>query len=217
MKSLFIALGVLAATFSPFTYKDVASLAPNIIQLDQYSTYSEAHLVEDIPITNAGGVLQAVVEIPTGTSGKWEIIENGNLEWEFKKAEPRIVNYLPYPGNYGSVPQTLGGDGDPIDVIILGQAVARGEVVGFTPIGLMEMIDGGEEDYKIIATMANSPLAHINSLVQLEEEYPGVKDIIEIWFSNYKGIGADVVIGGWQDQSGAVDYIQAAYQKFSNK
>ena len=54
--------------------------------------------------------------------------------WEFKDGKPRIVKYLGYPGNYGMVPKTLlpenlGGDGDPLDVIVLGPQVERGSVI----------------------------------------------------------------------------------------
>lgn len=100
--------------------------------------------------------------------------------------------------------------------MILGQAVPRGEVVSFNPIGIMEMVDDGEEDYKVIAVMENSPLSHVESLSQLQKEYPGIKEIIEIWFSNYKGTTGNIQIGGWQDEVSARAFIEKAHTTYLN-
>ena len=69
---------------------------------------------------NHDGTVKAIVEIPAGTSAKWEISKDDPhaVYWELKKGAPRIVDYLGYPGNYGAIPGTalpkeLGGDGDP--------------------------------------------------------------------------------------------------------
>ena len=51
------------------------------------------------------------------------------LEWEEKDGEKRVVKFLGYPGNYGFIPQTLGGDNDPLDVIDLEESIDRGEIV----------------------------------------------------------------------------------------
>ena len=73
-----------------------------------------------------------MIEIPTGTTAKWEVVKpSGELRWEFDQGRPRVVRYLGYPGNYGMIPRTLlpkeeGGDGDPLDVVVLGPAVPRG-------------------------------------------------------------------------------------------
>ena len=73
--------------------------------------------------------IQVVIEIPTGTTAKWEVDKSdGLLHWQIKNGNPRIVEYLGYPGNYGMIPRTLlakdsGGDGDPLDVIVLGPPV----------------------------------------------------------------------------------------------
>ena len=51
---------------------------------------------------NADGTINVVVEIPAGTNAKWEVCNpDGAMEWELVNGRPRIVNYLPYPGNYG--------------------------------------------------------------------------------------------------------------------
>ena len=52
--------------------------------------------------------IQVVIEIPTGTTAKWEVDKSdGLLHWQIKNGNPRIVEYLGYPGNYGMIPRTL--------------------------------------------------------------------------------------------------------------
>ena len=82
----------------------------------------------DLEAFNEDGTVRAIVEIPTGTSAKWEVSKDDPkaVYWEYKNDKPRVVNYLGYPRNYGAIPGTalpkeLGGDGDPLDVIMLGR------------------------------------------------------------------------------------------------
>jgi inorganic pyrophosphatase len=67
------------------------------------------------------------IEIPAGTKQKWEFNdETGEIEKDYKDEKERIIQFLPYPGNYGFIPETLAGDGDPIDVIDLDESEQRG-------------------------------------------------------------------------------------------
>lgn len=171
---------------------------------------------------NEDGTVRAIVEIPTGTSAKWEVSKDDPkaVYWEYKNDKPRVVNYLGYPGNYGSIPGTdlpkeLGGDGDPLDVIVLGQAVPRGEVVDVRVIGVLKMLDGGEQDDKLIAVLAkDSPFAHMESMAQLDAEYPGVSQIIDLWFANYKGPDGGMEGLGFEDASIARTVLEAAAANF---
>jgi inorganic pyrophosphatase len=104
------------------------------------------------------------------------------------------VRYLGYPGNYGMVPRTLlpreqGGDGDPLDVVVLGDAVARGTILEVRVVGLLKLLDGGEWDDKLLAVQAGTALGEVEDLEQLNARFPGVTRIVEIWFENYKGPG----------------------------
>ena len=73
--------------------------------------------INDIPLIENEN-FQIYIEIPAGTSEKWEVnkktVEN---ELEIKRGKPRIIDFIPYLGNYGFFPQTLSGDNDPLDVI----------------------------------------------------------------------------------------------------
>ena len=149
-------------------------------------------LTDYIPIYTDGNV-NAVIEIPSGTLDKWELNKlNGQIEWELIDDKPRIVNYLGYPGNYGLIPQTLlskekGGDGDPLDIVVLGPPVERGSIIKCKIVGVLFLMDQGERDDKLIAVSVNSPLYDINDITDLNKNYKGISEIIKMWFTNYKG------------------------------
>ncbi len=156
---------------------------------------SDINYLHDIEPINRDKTVNVVVEIPAGTTQKWEISKiDGSILIETLKGKPRIINYIGYPGNYGIVPMTLlpknkGGDGDPIDIILLGPSEERGSVVPGKVIGRLNLIDNGEIDHKLIAVQKNSALFSVNTITELDEEFPGVSKIIETWFANYKGKG----------------------------
>jgi len=156
----------------------------------------EKHLVKDFTPLLGNGNINVVIEIPTGTNEKFEVDKTtGRLKLEvLNNDKPRIINYLSYPFNYAMVPRTLlpkklGGDGDPLDVIVLGKPIERGLVVECKLIGVLKLLDRGEKDDKLIAVSANSRFYNVNNLEQLEAAFPGVLDISKIWFTNYKGKG----------------------------
>jgi inorganic pyrophosphatase len=102
---------------------------------DGYTLIGKKNYLTGYEAIDRLGNINVVIEIPTGTTAKWEVEKStGHLKWEFVDGVPREVSYLGYPGNYGMIPRTLlpkelGGDGDPLDVIVLGPAVKRGTVL----------------------------------------------------------------------------------------
>ncbi len=170
-------------------------IAPELKYIDPYTLSSPDNLLKNSPSKDASGNIQAVIEIPAGRTEKWEMDkEDGNLKWNFKKGRPRVLKYIGYPGNYGMVPRTLlskesGGDGDPLDIILLGPPLKRGEVASAKLIGVLKLLDKGEQDDKLIAVQFNSPLKKADSIEELDERFPGITKILELWFTNYKGNG----------------------------
>lgn len=166
--------------------------------------------------------IHVVVEIPAGTNAKWEVAAEGRrLEWERRHGRGRVVQYLAYPANYGMVPRTLlpaerGGDGDPLDVILLGSAVDRGRVLAARPIGMLEMLDGGERDDKIVAVPLQGPLSDATDLATLRERYPGVDRILETWFTSYKGPGR-IEASGWGDRAEALTAVREATRFYAER
>lgn len=150
-------------------------------------------LLRDYKAINKDGSINTIIEISNGLREKWEVSKlNGSLSREFYMGTPRLINYKPYPVNYGMIPQTIlpvsrGGDGDPLDVLILGEKLRQGKIVKVKPLGVMRMIDGGDIDDKIIAVPINSPLSSYNNIDHLNSVSPEILEEIKLWFLNYKG------------------------------
>jgi len=194
-----------------------ASCGQETATTEQTTTKTEEklHLVHDINPSNEDGSVNAVIEIPTGTSEKWEINkESGQAEWQEEDGKPRIVNYLSYPGNYGMIPQTYlskesGGDGDPLDILVIGPSVERESILSCEVIGVLLLRDRGEQDDKLIAIGENAPIQDVHSITELDSNYAGISTIIETWFSNYKGVGKMESLG-WGSKDTALYILDQA-------
>lgn len=189
-----------------------------LIQLKLIRIICQRHL------KNKNGTINAIIEIPTGSNEKWEVskIDGSVINWEFKNGQPRIVHYLGYPSNYGTIPNTalpksLGGDGDPLDVLVLGSAIMQGSIVQVRLIGGLKMLDGGEQDDKLIAVPVTeqSPFKNIHSIKEMQQQYPGVLTIIETWFSNYKGSDANVDIQGILSKQEALGVLDKSIKYYT--
>jgi len=96
---------------------------------------------------NAPEEFNTIIEIPKGSNNKYEIDKTTGLI----ALDRANYSSAPYPFDYGFAPQTLWEDGDPLDVIVLTTfPLPPGILVRVRPIAIMEMIDDGESDYKII-------------------------------------------------------------------
>ncbi|SFR58217.1 MULTISPECIES: inorganic diphosphatase [Maribacter] len=183
------------------------------------------NLLTDVSPIFEDGDVNAIIEIPAGTVDKWELNKsNGKIEWELVDDKPRIVEYLGYPGNYGMIPRTLlskenGGDGDPLDIIVLGSSIERASIVKCKIIGVLYLLDRGEKDDKLIAIAENSTFYKVNNIAELDEKYNGITEIIELWFSNYKGPNK-MISNGFGEKNNALDILKIAineYQLNKNK
>lgn len=168
-----------------------------------------------IPTMVSNNSFNAVVEIPAGTNKKYEY---NPLQKEFiidtENGKERVIDFLPYPGNYGFIPSTLsktdlGGDGDALDVLILSESLSTGTVIEVLPIALLKLIDDEEIDYKIIAIPVDKSKQIITatSYQNLSTNYPKLIEIVEIWFLNYNKNDISR-IEGWGDEQEALEEIQ---------
>lgn len=124
-----------------------------------------------------------VIEIPAGSFTKYEIDpEFGYVLVDRYQSMPVV-----YPANYGSLPSTLAGDGDPLDALVLTrEPVVPGAVIRSRAIGVLNMIDGGEEDSKIIAVPA-SDIDPTYDDIQDIADLPAIeRERIEAFFRVYK-------------------------------
>jgi inorganic pyrophosphatase len=201
-------------SFKSFTIKGCCSLLFFIV----FSCNKTTDFYK-LPLYSSNGVLNVVIEIPAGTNKKFEYnVGSNTFEIDQKDGKDRVVNYLPYLGNYGYFPSTYsdpekGGDGDAIDVLLISESVPTGSVIEVIPIGVVKLIDDGELDYKIVAVPyhTDKQIISATSYNELSLNYPEIKQIIELWFLNYNK--DDVAkIDGWGDQEEAITEIKR-YEK----
>lgn len=155
-----------------------------------------------------GEALNVIVEIPAGTNHKVEFTPAAGFTLDtVSGGGKRIINFLPYPGNYGFVPSTMmdknrGGDGDPLDVLVLSETVPTGTLIATTPIGALLLRDRGEIDTKIIAVPLDPKLRvfAVDNFLDFALEHDGARSIIETWFLNYKGTKKMELIR-WEDEN----------------
>ncbi len=107
------------------------------------------NLWHDIPVgDDAPNEINVIIEIPKGSYNKYEIDKETGLI----ALDRANYSYAPYPFDYGFAPQTLWDDGDALDVIVLTTfPLNPGILVKVRPVAVMDMVDSGESDYKVIA------------------------------------------------------------------
>ena len=164
------------------------------ININDFVVESKVDLIREVSHINDDKTYNAVIEISKNTNAKWQISKIKNqFEQEFYKGKPRIINYKPYPANYGIIPQTVlpinsGGDGDPLDVFVIGEQILRGEIIKIRPIATVKMFDYGEMDDKIIAIKSDDKkFKNIKSLEDMKAISPNEIEQLISWLKNYKG------------------------------
>lgn len=136
------------------------------------------------------GIAHAVIEIPAGTLEKRQYESaTGTYPIDVRNGVPRRVAFLPYPANYGFIPSTRmhkaeGGDGDAVDVFVLCGTLPSGTVLEVKPIGIVELLDAGERDDKVIAIPVDPSFAVFN-VEDIHELPAAVLEILTIWLLNY--------------------------------
>lgn len=169
---------------------------------------------ELIPALTERGV-NAVIEIPAGTNHKAEYdYDSGEFTVEIRNGKKRVVNFVPYVGNYGFIPSTymdpaIGGDGDALDVLVIAESVPSGTVMEVIPIATLELVDDNEIDTKLIAVPVDTALQVIGAtdFMTFTLEYNAAQQIIQNWFLNYKGPGV-TDMKGWKDERHAMSQVK---------
>ena len=156
----------------------------------------------ELPIGDrAPEVFRAVIEIPKDGTQKFEY----DKQLHVFKLDRNLHSPVHYPGDYGFIPSTLSDDGDPLDVLVLMPAPSfPGCVMEVRPIGLLEMLDQGVLDEKVLAVGKNNP--RYNNVWNYTDIYPHMLKEITHFFSIYKDLeGKRVEIKGWHDAAYARD------------
>ena len=158
-------------------------------------------------------IVNALIEIPKGSRAKFEIDKASGLI----KLDRVIYSSFHYPINYGFIPQTLGDDGDPLDILVLCSVdVVPLCLVQATVIGNMQMIDQGEHDDKIIAVATNDPeVNHIKNIAELPTHFINE---LKNFFEQYKVLeNKKVVIDEFQPKETAYTVIETAIKLYQQK
>jgi inorganic pyrophosphatase len=157
--------------------------------------------------------VNALIEIPQGSRAKYEIDKTTGL----LKLDRVVYSSFHYPVNYGFIPQTLGEDGDPLDILVIcGESIQPLCLVEATVIGNMQMIDNGEKDDKIIAVATKDPTVnHFTNVNELPKHFIAV---LRNYFENYKVLENKVVeIDDFQDKQAAYGIIEKAIKFYTEK
>ena len=150
--------------------------------------------------------VNAIIEIPQGSRAKYEVDKTTGL----LKLDRVVYSSLHYPVNYGFIPQTLGQDNDPLDILVLcSQSIQSLCLVEANIIGNMQMIDQGQVDDKIIAVAAKDP--SVNHITRMEELPHHFLLELKNFFEQYKVLeNKKVEIDNFQDQLIAYRIINEA-------
>ena len=182
--------------------------------------FQSCQSLADVPTFSTNNTVNVVVEIPAGTNAKVEYNkELKKLKVDQQDGKDRIIEYLPYPGNYGFIPSTYsdpskGGDGDPLDALVISSSLLSGSVVETIPIAILKLTDNCEQDYKVICIPSGKKLQTVaaSTFTEFTEKYPDALKIIELWFSNYDTTDT-VTIEGWGDEKEALAEINKTLKK----
>jgi inorganic pyrophosphatase len=167
----------------------------------------------ELPIgAKAPGLINAVIEIPLEGISKYEY----DKELHVFRLDRNLFSPVHYPGDYGFIPSTLGRDGDPLDVLVLVDTPSfPGCVLTVRPIGVLEMIDQGKGDEKILAVGEGNP--RYNDVTNYSDVYPHILKEIKHFFSIYKDLeGKDVEVRGWKDATAAKEIILEARKAYED-
>ena len=161
-------------------------------------------------------VVNVVVEIPQGSQNKYEFDEKSGVF----KLDRVLFTAFRYPLDYGFIPETRSEDGDHADALIIGtEPVPLGTVVPARPIAILNMIDSGEADAKILAVQDKNPrFDTIKDLKDIQALNPHLLREIEHFFGIYKELeGKETETRGWRSAEDARRVLVTASERFKKK
>lgn len=156
------------------------------------------------------GAFKAVIEIPKGSRNKYEIDKGSGL----LRLDRVISSAVFYPANYGFIPQTLGEDSDPLDVLVYStEEIPPLCLCNARAVGLMTMIDQGQADHKIVAVLVEDP---IYSEFRSAADFPKhIFRMLKRFFEDYKQLeDKQVAVEEIQPADAALPIIRAALDRY---
>jgi inorganic pyrophosphatase len=173
------------------------------------------HPWHDIPIDESAVAISfpAIIEIPKGSTNKYELDKQTGL----LRLDRVLYSAVYYPADYGFIPRTYCDDGDPLDVLVLGQEpVYPLTIVEARAIGVMRMRDEKGSDDKIVAISVHDPaFAHYTDKDQLP---PHILRQVRRFFEDYKVLEQKkVIIEDMLGPADAVDIIRDALELYKHR
>lgn len=159
--------------------------------------------------------INVIIEVPLGGEP---------IKYEMDKASGAmfvdrfLYTSMVYPCNYGFIPHTLSDDGDPTDVLVVGQrALMPGSVVRARPVGVLLMEDEAGMDEKIVAVPHQKLTPYYDNINSYQDLPQVLQDRIPHFFEHYKDLEKDkwVKIVGWEDKNRAEKLILAGIKSAS--
>ncbi|GHE23014.1 inorganic diphosphatase [Halomonas urumqiensis] len=177
---------------------------------------AQAQNVFDYPQTDdAPASFHVVNEIPAGSFTKYEIdAEHGQLIVDRYVSMP-----VRYPANYGSITGSAGGDGDPLDALVITRdAVYPGAVIKVKAIGVLRMVDDGEADDKIIAVPADDVDPTYAEIDEMDDLPSMERERLNAFFRVYKDLpdGGNIELNGFGDAAEAREILAEALTAYAN-
>lgn len=156
--------------------------------------------------------VRGIIEISRGSKAKYEVDKKSGL----LKLDRVVFAAFHYPINYGFIPQSLGDDGDPLDILVLSEvSIEPLCLVNAKVIGYMPMVDNGEGDEKIIAVAeGDMSVSHINEIDELPENF---KSELSHFFANYKTLlKRKVEVADFKPREAALQIIERSLNHYAN-
>lgn len=160
--------------------------------------------------------INVIIEIPlNGDPIKYEVDKDSGAIF----VDRMLGTSMHYPCNYGYVPHTLCGDGDPVDVlVIMPLALIPGSVIRCRPIGVLKMTDESGEDAKIVAVPVDKVTTLYRDIESVRDLPPITLNQIAHFFEHYKDLeeGKWVKIEGWDGPVTAREEIMDSEKRYQS-
>ncbi|MFB5661628.1 inorganic diphosphatase [Alteribacillus sp. HJP-4] len=161
----------------------------------------------------ANKVVEALIEIPTGSQNKYEFDKEKNVF----KLDRVLFSSMFYPAEYGYIDETLALDNDPLDILVLvTNPTFPGCVIDARVIGFLNMIDDGEEDQKLLAVPVEDPrFKDVHSI----DDVPSHKlEEIAHFFETYKDLQKKKTeIGAWEGAEAAAALVEECVNRYKDQ
>lgn len=161
-----------------------------------------------IPAQPEPDLLNILIEIPGGSKNKYEFDKDLNAFI----LDRVLFSSVRYPYDYGFVPNTLADDGDPLDgMVLMDEPTFPGCVIAARPVGMLEMIDGGDRDEKILCVPTEDP--RYRDVKNLQGIPSHRLDEIAEFFRTYKNLEKKVTeILGWKDIDAVMPLVKTCVE-----